>query len=73
MKLKDNQLAAIVFTITMLTVILYRIVNQETGIFAYYFSSTEIRLYMNLVVLLFCFISIYGLVKLLRRSLRRGD
>ncbi|HID42197.1 MAG TPA: hypothetical protein EYP30_00200 [Archaeoglobaceae archaeon] len=73
MKLKDNQLAAIVLSIILITVILYRIVNQETGYFSYYFRNIELKLYMNIVILCLSFISIYGLFKLLIRGLRKRE
>jgi|GEM_PF-4179946 hypothetical protein len=71
MELKDNHLAAVVFITIMFTMVLYRLSNEPTGIYGYYmFRYTLLRIYINLIILSLCFISIFGLVRLLQMGWR---
>lgn len=69
MKLTDNQLAAIVFTIIALTISLYYVNNQfqQQGDITYSVEYTQTVIYVNIIILFLSFVSIIGLVKLLQR------
>ncbi|MFP3908806.1 MAG: hypothetical protein ACOC5L_01505 [Halobacteriota archaeon] len=70
MELTDNQLTAIVFATIVFTVLLFYFTNQhqQLGGTVYRVEYPPEVIYINIVILLLCFASIIGLVKLLQRK-----
>ncbi len=69
MELTDNQLAAIVFAIIILTISTFHLNNQfiQQGEITYSLEIPQTVIYINIIILFMCFVSIIGLVKLLQR------